>query len=151
MSVTTSQALAIVRAQVEAAGLSFPVYWQGEDAPLLRDDPATFAFVVFTNEGSGGRPAAYGGGRGANLYRSRAFLEAFVFVPSGWGLSAATDAAELVAASLRSFRSGDVSCFAADARPVGPGSGINVPGLSSVVSNYQCAVAEATLTFDQIG
>jgi hypothetical protein len=151
MSVTTSQALAIIRAQVESAGLSFPVYWQGEDVPPLPDDPATFAFVVFNNEGSGGRPTSFGGGRGANLYRSRAFLEAFVFVPSGWGLSVATDAAELVAASLRSFRSGDVSCFAADARPVGPGSGITVPGLSSVVSNYQCAVAEATLTFDQIG
>jgi hypothetical protein len=151
MSVTTSQALAIIRAQVESAGLSFPVYWQGEDVPPLPDDPATFAFVVFNNEGSGGRPTSFGGGRGANLYRSRAFLEAFVFVPSGWGLAAATDAAELIAASLRSFRSGDVSCFAADARPVGPGSGISVPGLSSVVSNYQCAVAEATLTFDQIG
>ncbi len=151
MSTTVSGALAIIRAQVEAAGLSFPLYWQGDHAPILPDTPATFAFVVFNNEGSGGAPVSYGGGRGANLYRSRAFLEAFVFVPSEWGLSAATDAAELIAASLRSFRSGDVSCFAADSRPVGPGSGISVPGLTSVVSSYQCAVAEVTITFDQVG
>src|SRR6266403_1639522 len=136
MSTTATQALAAIKAQVQTAVtarvITFPIYWQGEDVPPLPDTPSTFAFVVFNNEGSGGRPAAYGGGQGANLYRNRAFLEAFVFVPSGEGLSVATDAAELVAASLRSFRSGSISCFAADAKPVGPGSSISVPGLTSV-------------------
>jgi hypothetical protein len=151
MSTTTSQALAAIRAQVATASLTFPIYWQGEDVPPLPDTPSTFAFVVFNNEGSGGRPMAFGGGLGNNLYRNRAFLEAFVFAPEGEGLSVATDAAELVAASLRSFRSGSISCFASDAKPVGPGSSISVPGLTSVVSSYMCAVAEATITFDLIG
>src|SRR3954469_11761754 len=150
MSTTTSQALAAIRTQIGTANLTFPVYWQGEDV-LLPDTPTTFAFVVFNNEGSGRGPAAYGGGTGNNLYRNRAFLEAFVFAPQGEGLSVATDAAELVAASLRSFRSGSISCHASDAKPIGPGSSIAVPGLTSVVSNYQCAVAEATITFDLIG
>jgi hypothetical protein len=148
---TTTQATEAVKAQIVAAGLAFPIYWRGDPAPILPDTPSTFGFAVFNNEGSGGRPTAYGGGQGANLYRNRAFLEVFVFAPDGEGSAVADDAAELVAASLRSFRSGDISCFAADAKPVGPGSSISVPGLTSVVSQYQCAVAEATLTFDQIG
>jgi len=151
MSTTTSQALAAIRSQVDSAGLAFPVYWQGEDVPPLPDTPSTFGFVVFNNEGSGRGPVAFGGGRGNNLYRNRALLEAFVFAPSGEGLSVATDAAELFAAVLRSFRDTNISCFSADAKPVGPGSSISVPGLTSVVSNYQCAVAEVTLHFDQIG
>lgn len=151
MSVTTSQALAAVRSRVESAGITFPIYWQGEDVPPLPGTPSTFAFVVFNNEGSGGRPTAFGGGAGQNLYRNRARLEAFVFAPNGEGLQVATDGAELVAVELRSYRDDNVSCFAADVIPIGPGSSISVPGLSTVVSAYQCAVAEATLTFDQIG
>ncbi len=149
MSTTTSQALAAIRTQVGTAGITFPIYWQGEDVPPLPDTPSTFAFVIFNNEGS--RLEAFGGGRGNNLYRNNASLEAYVFAPSGEGLAVATDAAELIAASLRSFRSSSISCFKADAIPVGPGSNISVPGLTSVVSQYQCAVAEVFLTFDLIG
>ncbi len=151
MSTTTTQAQAAIRAQIEAGSISFPLYWQGEDAPILPDVPATFAFIIFNNEGSGRAPAAYGGGRGANLYRNRGTVEAYVFAPNGEGLAVATDAAEVIAAQLRSFRSGDISCFSADVIPVGPGSSISPPGLSSEVSNYQCAVAEIALSFDQIG
>jgi hypothetical protein len=151
MSTTTSQALAAIRTQIGTAGITFPIYWHGEDVPALPDTPTTFAFVVFNNEGSGRGPAAYGGGRGLNLYRNRATVEAYVFAPNGEGLSVATDAAELIAASLRSFRDNDISCFSADAIPVGPGSSISVAGLTSVVSQYQCAVAEVTLHFDLIG
>ncbi len=151
MSTTATQALTAIKAQVAAASLPFSIYWLGEPAPILPDTPTTFAFVVFNNEGSGRRPTAFGGGQGANLYRNRVFLEAFVFAPDGEGLEVAMDAAESVAASLRSFRNGDIFCHAADVKPVGPGSNIAVPGLSAVVSSYQCAVAEATLSFDQIG
>ncbi len=151
MSTTTSQALAAIRAQVGTASVTFPIYWQGEDVPPLPDTPSTFAFVVFNNEGSGRGPAAFGGGRGNNLYRNNATIEAYVFAPSGEGLSVATDAAELIAASLRSFRNTSISCFSADVVPIGPGSSMSVPGLTSVVSQYQCAVAEAFLTFDLIG
>src|SRR6266496_2964044 len=151
MSTTTSQALAAIRTQVGTAGITFPIYWQGEDVPPLPDTPATFAFVVFNNEGSGRGPVAFGGGRGNNLYRNQVTVEAYVFAPSGEGLEVATTAAELIAASLRSFRNDNISCYSADVIPIGPGSSLSVPGLSSIVSAYQCAVAEAFLTFDQIG
>jgi hypothetical protein len=150
---TASGVFAEIRARLDDAGsgISIPRYYQGDDALILPDTPAPFVFVVFNNEGSGGRPAAYGGGRGANLYRNRATLEAYVFSPVGEGMETVTGYAETVAARMRSYRSATISCFSADVIPVGPGSSISVPGLSSEVSNYQCAVAEIVLSFDQIG
>jgi hypothetical protein len=156
MSVTTSQARAAVKDRIEGGGLSFPRRYQGEAADSngnvsLPDVPETFVFVVFNNDGSGRGPTAYGGGRGANLYRNQATVEAYVFAPNGEGLEVATDAAEQVAALLRSYRGAGISCFSADVIPVGEGSKIAPPGLASEVSNYQCAVAEIALHFDQIG
>lgn len=151
MSVTVSEAMAAVRARLEGGSLAFPLRWQGEDSGPLPDTPATFAFIVFNNDGSGRGPAAFGGGPGANLYRNQASVEAFVFAPNGEGLPVATAAAETLAALLRSYRGGGISCFSADVIPVGEGSKIAPPGLSSEVSNYQCAVAEIALHFDQIG
>lgn len=148
---TITQAFSAVRARLEAGAFSFPLRWQGEDNGPLPDTPATFAFVVFNNDGSGRGPAAFGGGRGANLYRNQATVEAYVFVPNGEGLSVASDAAELIAAQLRSHAGSGISCFSADVIPVGEGSSITPPGLNSEVSNYQCAVAEIALHFDQIG
>lgn len=151
MSVTASEAYAAVKARLDGAGFSFPLRYQGEDSGPLPDTPATFAFVVFSNDGSGRGPVAFGGGVGRNLYRNLGVVEAFVFVPNGEGLAAAMNAAELVAARLRSFRDASISCFSADVIPVGEGSKITPPGLSSEVSNYQCAVAEIAMHFDQIG
>lgn len=151
MSVTASQALAAVRARLEGGSIAFPLRWQGEDGGPLPDTPSTFAFVVFNNGGSGRGPAAFGGGVGRNLYRNQAIVEAYVFAPNGQGLSVATDGAEVIASLLRSYRDGSISCFSADVIPVGEGSSIAPPGLSSEVSNYQCAVAEIALNFDQIG
>jgi hypothetical protein len=152
VSTTESQARAAVRAQLSDSAFAFPIYWQGDDAPTLPDTPAPFAFIVFNNEGSGGRPTAFGGGLGQNLFRNRALVEAFVFSPIGseTGAEPASDRAEQIAARLRGFRSGDISCYAADVIFLGPGSSISLPGLTAV-NNYQCAVAEITLTFDQIG
>jgi hypothetical protein len=150
MSITASQAMAAVRARLAAGTYSFSLYYHGDDAPILPDTPATFGFVVFSNEGS--RLAAFGGGRGNNLYRNSARVEVFVFSPIGYGLEAVLDHAETVAGQLRSFRDSSISCFAADVMPLGPGSDNAVPGLSrSEVSNYSCALVEATLSFDQIG
>lgn len=151
MSVTASQALAAVRARLEAGAFAFPLRFQGDPESPLPDQPTTFAFVVFNNDGSGRGPAAFGGGRNANLYRNQATVDVYVFVPNGQGLSVATDAAELVAAQLRSFRDASISCFAADVIPVGEGSQLKPPGLNSEVSNYQCAIAEIAMHFDQIG
>lgn len=151
MSVTAAQALAAIRARLDAGGFAFPLRYQGEDSGPLPDTPSTFAFVVFNNDGSGRGPAAFGGGRSANLYRNQATVDAYVFAPNGEGLSVAIEAAELVAAQLRSFRDASISCFSADVIPVGEGSQLTPPGLNSEVSNYQCAVAEIALFFDQIG
>jgi hypothetical protein len=151
VSVTATQALAAIRSVIEAGGLAFDLRWQGEDAPPLPNTPAMFAFIVFNNGGSGRGPVAFGGGRGANLYRNQATVEAYVFAPQGEGLSVATDGAESIAALLRSYRDSVISCSSADVIPVGDGSSITPPGLASEVSNYQCAVAEIALWFDQIG
>lgn len=150
MSVTTEQALAAVKARL-SAGVVFPLYWQGDDAPTLPDTPAAFGFVVFNNEGSGRSPAAFGGGAGANLYRNRASVEAYVFSPLGEGASVVLAYAETVATRLRSYRTSEIFCSSADVILIGPGSSISVPGLVSEVSNYQAAVAEISLSFDQIG
>lgn len=152
MSTTEAQARAAVRAQLPDSAFAFPLYWQGDEAPTLPDDPAPFAFIVFNNEGSGGRPTAFGGGRGRNLFRNHALVEAFVFSPIGSevGAEAASGRAERIASRLRGFRDDNISVHAADVIFIGPGSSISVPGVSAP-NNYQCAVAEITLHFDQIG
>jgi len=153
MSVTAAEALAALRRRLESGSISVPMYWFGDDPPVLPGDPAAFIYLVFNNEGSGGRPVAFGGGRGVNLYRSRATLEAYVFAPPIGvdGMGPVMTIAETIAARLRSFRDANISCFSADVVPVGPGSNISPPGMQSEVSNYLCAVAEIDLHFDQIG
>lgn len=152
MSTDAAGALSALRSRLEGdAAVTIPMYWRGEDAPILADTPAPFAYLVFNNEGSGGGPVGFGGGRGRNLYRNRALIEAFVFSPAGEGEAVVLGYAETIATSLRSFRSSAISCFSADVIPVGPGSKVAPPGFVSEVSNYQCAVAEIELTFDQIG
>ncbi len=156
MSTTEAQARAAVRARLPDDAFAFPIYWQGDDAPTLPDTPAPFAFIVFSNEGSGGAPTAFGGGPGKNLYRNHALVEAFVFSPIGAevGAGVASDRAEQIAARLRSYRDSDISVHAADVIYIGPGSSRALwrmlPGLDEV-NNYKCAVAEITLTFDLIG
>jgi hypothetical protein len=79
MTVTADQALAAVRSRLESGSLSITMYWHGDDAPVLPDTPAAFAYLVFNNEGS--ILAGFGGGRGNNLYRNRARVEAYTFAP----------------------------------------------------------------------
>ncbi len=148
MSVTATEAHAALKTQV-GTGLAFTVYWQGEATPILPDTPAAFGYAVFDVQGS--TPVAFGGGRGNNVYRNSALLSVYVFSPDGEGASAVLAHAETVAARLRSYRDQYVSCFSADVILIGPGSAMSVPGLSNEVSNYQCAVAEISLYFDQIG
>lgn len=153
MTTTASQALAAIRTRLEAgdSGITIPLRWHGEPSDLLPDDPAPFGFVIFNNEGSGGGPIEFGGGRGQNRYRNNATVEAYVFVPAQSGLPLALDLAEAVASRLRSFRDDTVSCFSADVIPIGAGSSIAPPGLNSDVSNFVAALAEVRVTFDQIG
>jgi len=150
---TASEAFAEIRERLDAedSGIEIDIYYQGDDAPILPDTPAAFAFVFFNVDGSRGGPAAYGGGRGRNLYRNRASVEAYVFSPIGEGMEIVLGHAEAVAARLRSYRSDVISCFSADVIPVGHGSALSVPGLNSEVNNYQAAIAAVDLHFDQIG
>jgi hypothetical protein len=149
MAVTTSEAIARVRERLNAGSYGFPLYFEGDDAALLPDTPSPFAFVAFNNEGE--IAVSFGGGRGNNVYRNRMRVEAFVFSPMGYGAETVAAYAEPVAAQLRSYRDDVISCFGAGVFPVGSGSTLSVPGLSSDISNYQCAVAEAVVIFDLVG
>lgn len=146
---TAAEALAALKARV--TGLAFTVYWQGDAAPILPDTPTAFAYCVFDNEGSRTFPVSYGAGAGGNTYRNRALLSAYTFSPARFGSAGVLGHAETIAARLRSYRDSYVSCFAADVILIGPGSQIPVPNIGSAVNNYQCAVAEVSLHFDQIG
>lgn len=155
MSVTADEAFTAIRTRLTAvgSGISIPLYFQGDDPPTLPDDPAPFAFVVFSNDGSGRGPAAFGGGAGRNLYRNSGVIEAYTFSPIGSevGAEKVMQRAETIAARLRSFRSAEVSFTSADVIYIGDGSKISVQGLNSPVNNYQCAVVECAFNFDQIG
>ena len=146
---TADEAIAAVRARLDGGGFAFPLYYHGEPSANLPDQPSTFGVVVFENFGSA--LAGFGGGRGQNLYRNSAVVSVYVFSPFGYGQQAASSQAEPIANRLRSYRDDVVSIFNADVKPFGPGADFSIPGLSSEVSNYQCALVEAFLTFDQIG
>lgn len=151
---TATQALAALKTRLTVgSGITLPMYWLGDDPPVLPDTPAPFAYLVFNNEGSGFGPVSFGGGRGSNTYRNRATLEGYVFAPptGADGMGPVMTHAEVIAARLRSYRDGSISCFSADIIPVGPGSNIAPPGFVSEVNNYNCAIVEVALSFDQIG
>jgi hypothetical protein len=146
---TADEAIEAVRARLDGGGFAFPLYYHGEPSANLPDVPATFGVVVFENFGS--VLAGFGGGRGQNLYRNSGVVSVYVFSPFGYGQQAASSQAEPVATRLRSYRDDVVSIFNADVKPFGPGADFTIPGLSSEVSNYQCALVEAYVQFDQVG
>jgi hypothetical protein len=148
---TISGALAAAKARLATVSNGVPLRYKGDQQTPLPDTPTAFGYVVFNNEGSGGSPIAFGGGRGNNLYRYRAFIEVYVFSPMDEGESVVLGYAETIAAHMRSFRDADISCYSADVVPVGEGSRLSPPGLVSEVNNYQCAIVEITMTFDQVG
>jgi hypothetical protein len=154
MSVTTvSRRYAAIRTRIEAAtGLRRSrSTGMNEDVDQLPDDPA-FAFVVFTELNPEKQYlAGFGGGIGANLWRNPAVIDCYAFVPRGWGLQAATDLAETMAALFRGYRDGDLQCFSATIIPLGAGASIKPPGLDSEVDNYYAASVEIDMHFDQIG
>lgn len=149
---TFSGARAAIRARLEGSGsgISIPLKFQNE-AVELPNKPATFAFIEIENFGATRSPAAYGGGRGSNLYRNEGIVTAYVFAPNDEGAEIAEAAAETIAARLRSFRDADISCFSSVVKPIGSGTSIAPPGLNSEVGNYWCAIAECAFQFDQIG
>jgi len=149
MGVSTDEAMRAVRARLDSGGFSFPIYSHGNPSHQVENIPATFGVYVFENQGSA--LVAWGGGRGQNVYRNSALAYIYVFAPFGYGYDAAAAAAEPVASHLRSYRDENISIFKSDVMPFGPGSDFSIPGLINEVSNYQCALVEAFVQFDQIG
>lgn len=157
---TASQARAAVRSRIESGNVvdagsqPVPFRWQNEAADSLGniplpDTPAPFVYVEFDNDGPGGSgPTAYGGGRGANLYRNMAWVAAYVLVPKDEGVNEAEAIAEQIAVLLRSHRDEHISCFEATVYPGGSGADLKLP---VDVGNYFWAMCEARLWFDQIG
>lgn len=151
---TASQAYAALRARLESSPSLPPLRFQNEDADsagnvALPDTPAPFLYTTF--DPMRGEVAAFGGGRGKNLYRNPATLLIFVFVPRGWGLAPALDYGEAAAALFRSYRDANVSCFAASVLASGPGSDLSPQGLPSEVVQYWYVMVEVELHFDLIG
>lgn len=146
---TVSEARGAVRARIEANITSVPLRWQNEDGGPLPDEPAPFVYAEFNTER--GSLAGFGGGRGNNLYRNPARVEAYVFVPKGVGLDRAEEIAEQIAALFRSYRDQHISCFDATVYPGGDGAALTPAGLSSEVGNYFWASVEVSLHFDQVG
>jgi hypothetical protein len=149
MGVSTDEAMRAVRARLDSGGFSFTIYNNSDPSYQFTDVPATFGIFVFDVQGS--TLAAFGGGRGQNVYRNTALASIYVFTPFGYGYDAAATAARPVADHLRSYRDGVISIFNADVEPFGPGSDFSIPGLSSEVSNYTGALVAAQVIFDQIG
>jgi hypothetical protein len=149
-----------MRARLEGGGVvdrhSAPVPFrcQNEAADslgnaALPDTPSPFVYWEFITDRAS--LVGFGGGRGANLYRNPARLDAYVFVPTDEGLDEAEAIAEQIAALFRSYRDSNISCFDATVFPGGDGSSIKPSGLNSPVGNYFYTVAEISLYFDQIG
>lgn len=148
---TTSGAHAIIKARIEQnkpADL-VALRWQNGEGDPLPELEAPFLYTELVTDPA--FLASIGGGRGSNLYRHPARIDAYVFVPQGIGLAPATDIAEEIAALFRSYRDSDISCFEATVYPLGAGSDIKPPGLRSEVDKYYCAVCEVSLFFDLIG
>jgi hypothetical protein len=148
---TVSSAHALIKARIEAnppSGITV-LRWQNEDGVALPDTPTSFLYTELVTDPQ--FLAGFGGGFGANLWRNPARIDCYAFVPRGEGLAVATDLAESVAALFRGYRSSNLQCFDATVYPLGAGSSMKPPGLSSEVDNYFCAVCEVRMHFDLIG
>lgn len=148
---TVSTAYAAIRTRIEANQPASVVSlrWMNEDGDQLPSVPAPFIYTELNPEKQ--YLAGFGGGIGANLWRNPAVIDCYAFVPRGWGLQAATDLAETMAALFRGYRDGDLQCFSATIIPLGAGASIKPPGLDSEVDNYYAACVEIEMHFDLVG
>lgn len=146
---TVSEARGVVRARIEAAGLGAILRWPNEDGEPLPDVPEPIIYTEFNTDRS--NLTGIGGGRGNNLYRSRARIESYVLVPKGEGLDRAEALGEQVAALFRSYRDEHISCFDATVYPGGDGAEMTPAGGRSPAGNYFWASVEVSLFFDRIG
>lgn len=138
-----------------AAGTALPIRWRGDDTDssgegALPDVPSSFLFCDFETDPA--TIAGFGGGRGANLYRTTGRLDVFIFVPRGDGADGvALGHAEDVAAIFRSYRDATLSCFAGSVLSGKAVGELRPPGMASEVNAYSYAIAEIELWYDQVG
>lgn len=127
---------------------SVPVFWIN-DNNVLPDPPNPFVFFEFESER--GYPAAYGGGRGSNLYRYSGALLGWLAVERARGLEFGLAIAEPIAALFRSYRDSYVSVFEASVRPVTGITDYATAPMQDISGNYNWFLIEIALSFDQIG
>lgn len=92
-----------------------------------------------------------GRGRGHNRHRNQGIMVAYVFIPQGWTLKIATDAAEAIATLYRPLNQSGVIVDTATVFPGGEGSQVRPPGVESDVANYLWAACEVEFHHDQLG
>lgn len=151
---TVSAAHAAIKARIEAnaparvAGAG-QLRWQNDDGVELPDKPAAYLYTELDPDRQ--YLAGFGGGTGANLWRTPARIDCYAFVPSGEGLASATDLAEEIAVLFRGYRDGNLQCFGASVYPLGNGAQVKPTGLSYEGDNYYVAVCEVDMHFDLTG
>ncbi|MGE0290330.1 MAG: hypothetical protein AB7I42_24900 [Bradyrhizobium sp.] len=148
MSIDIADAWTLLKARAEAEVTGVTLLFAFEDNYDLPDTPAPFAFFEIVSDGRGDF-IEVGAGRASNRFRNRAMLNAFVFVPVGWGMQAALDAAEPIAKAFRRYAVPYLKSQGATVHPVGEGAQLVPPGLSSAAGNYSACVVEIPLYFDQ--
>ena len=110
---TLDEARALIRARAAANFTAIPVLYPNEvNGDIPEATPESFAFLEVLSERE--YLAGYGGGRGANLWRQLARIEARIFTPAGSGTLDGEVLAKAFAAVFRGQRFDGVSCFAAE-------------------------------------
>lgn len=132
----------------DRAGLitAVPVFWYKE-LNELPDPPNPFVF--FELEVQRSELVGFGGGRGESLYRFHGELLGYLAVQKGRGSEYGSAIAETIAATFRSFRDSNVSCFDSTPRPVTDVTPDATEGVE--VGNYDWYLIAVSLHFDQTG
>lgn len=102
-----------IRTRIEAGFTAAELRFKNESVDVPDD---AFVYVELIVEDSS--IVAFGGGRGSNLQRTNARIEAHVLVPVGEGMSEGLGWSETIAAIFRGQRMDDVSYFDAEVFPM---------------------------------
>lgn len=143
---TVVTATAALKSRAGTAIGGVPVFWF-KDNNVLPDPPSPF--VWFELEVHRSELVGFGGGRGENLYRNFCELLGYLAVERGRGVEYGGPLAEGIAATFRSFRDDNVSCFDATASPTSEITADVTEDLE--VGNYDWYLIATTCHFDQVG
>lgn len=155
---TASEAHAFLRGLLEGTvptdGANFSdapikLRWFGDNDGPLPPREVPFAFTIFDAGRSG--VIERGGGRGHLRHRNPGTMDSFVFTEIRTGLKRATDISEQIAALYRSVNQSGVVVDSVTVFPGGPGSQLQVPGLSAEVGSYMWSGCSVEFYHDLIG